>query len=330
MKAYNLKNNKVFTSEIQNKYLRIKTVNYGSSLYEVYHKSKKTNLILNLGSKNNYKFNKFFVGATCGRYAGRIENSKFYIGKKKFVLNKNNGSNTLHGGSKGFATVPWKKIKQTKDKIVYQIKSKNLDQGFPGNLLVNCTYQLNKKYLLIKYEYRSDRYTHVNLTNHSYWNLSKNKKDKIFDHHLVLNSKKYLETNKYLIPTGKIKNADKKRYDFSIFESLKKKLFRPAKNKKKEKLFGLDTTYIIKKSFNNYVGSLKNNNTNIQIDFFSNLPGLQVYTAQYLKYKKKLNPYQGICLENQYYPDTPNKKKFPSTLIKPNKLYKCYIKIKFN
>ena len=321
---------KVLTSEIQNKYLRVKTVNYGSSLYEVYHKLKKINLILNLGSKENYRFNNFYVGATCGRYAGRIANSRFYIGRDKFVLNQNSGKNTLHGGSKGFATVPWKKIKQTKDKIVYQIKSKDLDQGFPGNLLVNCTYQLKKRYLFIKYEYRSDKYTHVNLTNHSYWNLGKNKKDKIFDHQLVLNSKKYLETNKYLIPTGKIKNVNKNRYDFSTFESLKKKLFTPIKNKKRQKLSGLDTTFIIKKSYNNYIGSLKNIITNIQIDFFSNLPGLQVYTAHNLKYKKKLYPYQGICLENQYYPDTPNKKKFPSTLIKPNKLYKCFVKIKFN
>ena len=98
----------------------------------------------------------------------------------------------------------------------------------------------------------------------------------------------------------------------------------------RKKLSGLDTTFIIKKSYNNYIGSLKNIITNIQIDFFSNLPGLQVYTAHNLKYKKKLYPYQGICLENQYYPDTPNKKKFPSTLIKPNKLYKCFVKIKFN
>ena len=245
-------------------------------------------------------------------------------------MSKNERKNTLHGGKKGFAIVPWEKIKQTKNKIVYQIRSKDLDQGFPGNLLANCTYQLKKSYLLIKYEYQSDKATHVNLTNHSYWNLNKNKKDKIFDHYLKINSKKYLETNRYLIPTGRIKNVDKKKYDFSSLESLQKKLFKLSKSKKKKKLSSLDTTYVIKKSINNYVGSLKNKNTNIQIDFFSNLPGLQVYTAQNLKFKKKLYPYQGICLETQYYPDTPNKKKFPSTLIKPNKLYKCYTKIKIN
>ena len=321
---------KAVISEIQNRYLRVRTVNYGSSLYEVYHKLKKTNLVLNLGSKENYKFENFSVGATCGRYAGRIANSKFNIGKKNFLLSKNEKKNTLHGGKKGFAILPWKKIKQTKNKIVYQIKSKDLDQGFPGNLLVNCTYKLHNKYLNIKYEYKSDKYTHVNLTNHSYWNLSKNKKNKIFDHYLTLNSKKYLETNKYLIPTGKIKKINKGLYDFTNFENIGKKLFLFSKSKDKKKLKGFDTTFAVKKNSKNYIASLKSEKSKIQIDFFSNLPGLQLYTAQHLKYKKKLYPFQGVCLETQYYPDSPNKKRFPSTLIKPNKSYTCFTKIKID
>ena len=93
---------------------------------------------------------------------------------------------------------------------------------------------------------------------------------------------------------------------------------------------GFDTTYIVNRNSRNFVGSLKNNNNNIQIDFFSNLPGVQLYSAQNLNYKKKLFPYQVICLETQYFPDTPNKKNFPSTLIKPNKNYKCFTKIVIN
>ena len=105
---------KVVNSIIENKFLRINTVNYGASLYEVYHKRKKINLILNLGSKNNYKFKNASVGATCGRYAGRISNSTFNIFDKKLILSKNDGKNTLHGGKKGFAILPWKKIKKQK------------------------------------------------------------------------------------------------------------------------------------------------------------------------------------------------------------------------
>ena len=319
---------KVESSIIQNKYLRVQTLNYGASLYEVFHKNKKINLILDLGSKKNYRFKHASVGSTCGRYAGRISNSKFQILKERYILNSNEGKNTLHGGKKGFSKLPWKKIKHTKDKIVYQLYSPDNDQGFPGNLIVNCIYQVKNKFLHIKYEYRSDKKTHVNLTNHSYWNLEKNKKNMIYNHDLKLNSNKYLQVNNNLIPTGNIKSVKKSIYNFLKFKNIGKKLSF-FKNKKIDvKLKGFDTTYIIKKNSRNFVGSLKNNNSNVQVDFFSNLPGVQIYSAQNLSYKKKLFPYQGICLETQYFPDTPNKKNFPSTLIKANKRYTCFTKIK--
>lgn len=321
---------KVVNSIIENKFLRINTVNYGASLYEVYHKRKKINLILNLGSKNNYKYKNASVGATCGRYAGRISNSTFNIFDKKLILSKNDGKNTLHGGKKGFAILPWKKIKKTKNIISYQLISKDSDQGFPGNLIINCTYQLKDNFLIIRYDYKSDKATHVNLTNHSYWNLEKNNKNKIFDHEVRINSKKYLEINNNLIPTGKYKNIKNTIYDFSKFKKIRKKLNFLINRKVHQKMKGFDTTYVVQKNFKNYVASLKNSKTKIKIDFFSNLPGLQLYSAQNLNYKKKLLPYQGICLETQYFPDTPNKKNFPSTLIKPNKNYKCFTKIVIN
>jgi len=319
---------KVESSIIQNKFLRVQTLNYGASLFEVFHKDKKINLILNLGSKKNYRYKHASVGSTCGRYAGRISNSKFRIAKKQYILNSNEGNNTLHGGKVGFSKLPWIKLKQTKDQIAYQIHSVDNDQGFPGNLIVNCTYQLKKKFLIIKYEYKSNKKTHVNLTNHSYWNLEKIKKNMIYNHELKLNSNKYLQINKDLIPTGKTKSIKNSIYDFLKFQNLGKKL-NFFKNKKIDlKHKGFDTTYIVKKNSRNFVGSLKNKNSNIQVNFFSNLPGVQLYSAQNLNYKKKLFPYHGICLETQYFPDSPNKKNFPSTLIKANKRYTCFTKIK--
>ena len=321
---------KVENSIIQNKFLRVQTLNYGASLFEVYHKKKKINLILNLGLKENYKYKHPSVGSTCGRYAGRISNSSFKIGKKKFILNTNEGKNTLHGGKIGFSILPWKKINKTKDQIVYQLHSNDNDQGFPGNLVVNCTYKLKNKFLIIKYEYKCNKSTHVNLTNHSYWNLEKNKKKMINNHYLKLNSFKYLKINKNLIPTGRFKSVKKSIYDFLNFENIGKKLDYFKNKKLNIKFKGFDTTFVIKKNIRNLVGTLKNNNSNIQLDFFSNLPGVQLYSAQNLNYKKKLFPYQGICLETQFFPDTPNKKNFPSTLIKPNKRYKCITKIKIS
>ena len=321
---------KVESSVIQNKYLRVQTLNYGASLYEVFHKSKKINLILNLGSKKNYRFKHPSVGSTCGRYAGRISNSKFQILKEKYILSTNEGKNTLHGGKTGFSKLPWKKIKHTSDKIVYQLYSPNNDQGFPGNLIVICTYHLKNKFLNIKYEYKSDKKTHVNLTNHSYWNLEKNKKQMIYNHELKLNSNKYLQVNKNLIPTGKIMSVKNSVYNFLKFQNIKKKLSFFENKEIDIKYKGFDTTYIVKKNSKNFIGFLKNNNSKIQISFFSNLPSVQLYTAQNLNYKKKLFPYQGICLETQYFPDTPNKKNFPTTLIKANKRYTCFTKIKIN
>ena len=143
---------KVESSIIQNKFIRVQTLNYGASLFEVYHKKKKINLILNLGSKENYRYKHPSLGSTCGRYAGRISNSKFKISKQQYILISNEGKNTLHGGKIGFSKLPWRKIKLTKNAITYQLHSIDNDQGFPGNLIVNCTYQLKNKFLIIKYE----------------------------------------------------------------------------------------------------------------------------------------------------------------------------------
>ena len=157
---------KVQSSTIQNKYLRIKSINIGACLYEVYDKQKKINLILNLGSTKNYANKNFYVGATCGRYAGRISNSKFNIKNKIYKLNGNEGKNTLHGGKKGFDSLEWKIHNHSKTKITYQLLSKDLDQGFPGDLTAECIFEIKNKSFFIKYQYKSNKLTHVNLTNH--------------------------------------------------------------------------------------------------------------------------------------------------------------------
>ena len=324
---------KISCYTIENKYLRIKTLNIGATLFEVFHKKKKVNLILNLGSKDNYKYKNFYVGSTCGRFAGRISKSKFIIGNKKYKLNNNEGKNLLHGGKKGFDRLIWKKIEHLKQKIVYKIQSPHLDQGFPGNLLVKCIFELKKNYIFIKYEYISDKLTHVNLTNHSYWNLNLSKKKNIFNHDLKINANKYLDVNNYLIPTGKINTVNNSINDFRKYSNIGKKIKLNSikKIKKVSKTInqsGFDLTYVKNKKPRNFIASLKNRESKIKIDLYTDLPGVQLYTSQSLKYKKKLFPYQGVCLETQFFPESPNINKFPSTLTKPLKLYKYFTKFK--
>ena len=124
---------KVQSSIIENKYLRVKSINIGACLYEVYDKQKNINLILNLGSTENYSNKNFYVGATCGRFEGRISNSIFKINNKIYKLVCNEGRNTLHGGKIGFDRLEWKIYCHSKNKIIYQLLSKNLDPSI--NLL---------------------------------------------------------------------------------------------------------------------------------------------------------------------------------------------------
>ena len=300
---------------IENKFLRIKTLNLGATLFEVFYKKKKTNLILNLDKIQSYKNNKNYLGSICGRYANRIENAKFKINNKNYNLVKNEGKNMLHGGKKGFDSKFWQIKDSSRHHITYEYISKDGEEGFPGELKTTCRYSVinNKISLLLKA--KTNKPTHLNLVNHTYWNLEKNKKD-IFDHYLMLNSDYYLENNKSNIPTGKKVNVTGTYYDF-----------RKSKNIG-EKGSGFDENFIIRKN-STLIAKLQSPKNRINLSLYSNQPGVQFYTGQHLKFRSKnkiIKKYQGLCLETQYYPNSPNNKKFPSTLLFPKKSYRHYMK----
>ena len=301
---------------IQNKYLKVSTLNIGASLFEIFFKPKSNNLILNLGNKNNYKKKHQFIGSTCGRYANRIANASFFINKKKYKISKNEKKNSLHGGKNGFDKKIWTIFNNSKDKIVYELISKDMDQGFPGKLKVRCEYKIKKNKLICKYIYSSDKYTHTNLTNHCYWNLNKNKKINILNHYLKINSNSYLPVDKNMIPIGKIKSVKNTDFDFRKLSSIEKKILNRNK--------GFDINFVTGKKNNHLVATLVNKHQNIKVVLRSNQPGVQFYTGHKLspsKNPRKFYPFQGLCLETQHFPNSPNEKNFPSTLVIPNKKY---------
>ena len=310
------------SSIIKNKYLKIKTLNVGASLYEVCF--NKNNLILNLGSLKNYKRKHPFVGATCGRFANRISKAQFFVKGKKYKLVKNENLNSIHGGNRGFDKIKWDIHFYSKERIIYCLKSKHLDQGFPGNLIIFCEYKLKNNQLSLSYSFKSDKYTHVNLTNHSYWNFNKRKNIKIFNHDLKINANYYLPTNKENIPFGYKKKVLNNRYDFRNFSNIG--------NKTSFGINSYDINYITGNKKNHFVACLVNNESKIKMTIFSNQPGLQFYTGHKLNFKtkqKKLSPFQGLCLETQHFPNSPNQKNFPSTLVSPNKKYKLFTNFRF-
>jgi aldose 1-epimerase len=297
----------------------VKTLNIGATLFEVFHKKKKINLILNLGKISSYNKNKNYLGATCGRYANRIKNAQFKIKGVNYKLSKNEGKNILHGGKKGFDSKIWHIKNSSKSHITYYYISPDKEEGFPGELYTTCSYSLDKYTLKINMNARTSYTTHVNLVNHAYWNLEKIKKN-IFNHCVRINANNYLENDKENIPTGKIIKVDGTHFDFRKLRRIGESI--------SNKTNGFDENFIIKNN-SRFVAKIYSPKSKIELKIFSNQPGVQFYTGQHLRYvnqNKRINKYQGMCFETQGFPNAPNNIKFPSTLLNPSQTYKHNIR----
>ena len=150
------------SNTIENKFLRVRTLNIGATLFEVFYKKKKINLILNLGNISSYKNNKNYLGAICGRYANRIRNSQFKIKGVNYKLTRNEGKNILHGGKKGFDSKIWNVKNLSKSHITYYYISPDKEEGFPGELCSSCRYSIKKSVLSINLRAKTTKSTHVN------------------------------------------------------------------------------------------------------------------------------------------------------------------------
>lgn len=176
------------------------------------------NVILGFDSLQEYLDYSPYFGCVIGRNAGRIKNASFEIEGVSYDLAKNEGANNLHSGPNGFHQVIWESVVEQKEhevSIIFSYISPDGEEGFPGNLQVTVTYTFNEQHeLLISYKAVSDKKTIVNLTNHTYFNLSGNLKRTILDHELTLNSDKFLELDDALLPTGKIVPVEGTVFDF--------------------------------------------------------------------------------------------------------------------
>jgi aldose 1-epimerase len=178
----------------------------------------KENVVLGFDTLEEYLNDSSYIGATIGRISGRIKNAEFVLDGKTFTLEKNENGNNLHGGQKGFHNVVWNStIEQKTDEvnITFSYTSADGEEGFPGNLKVNVTYTINNKnQIIISYWAISDKKTIVNLTNHSYFNLSGDLKRTILTHELTLKSDRFLELDSAFLPTGNILPVKDTVFDF--------------------------------------------------------------------------------------------------------------------
>jgi aldose 1-epimerase len=262
-------------------------------------------------------------GGIIGRYANRIANAQFQIEDNIYKLSINEGNNQLHGGNNGFDQKIWdaKIIDSDSPLLELSYLSPHGEEGFPGNLNVKVSYQLTtKNELIIHYTAQTDQSTHVNLTNHSYFNLSGDFSKKIMDHSMWMNANGYLMNNEEQIPSGIIQNLNGSALDFST-----PKLFQRAF----EGLpMGIDHQYVLK-SNNDYTFSaiVKHEASGRILNVKTTEPGIQVYTGNHLNSgiildnKMALHPFCSFCLETQHFPDSPNQNHFPNTLLKAGEVF---------
>jgi aldose 1-epimerase len=306
---------------------QVKITNYGGIVTSWLTKDKKGeigNVVLGFDSLASYQQSSPYFGAIIGRYGNRIAKGMFSIDGKKFKLATNNGPNHLHGGTKGFDKVVWDAEVDTEGSYMVTLKyfSKDGEEGYPGNLKITVVYTLtDSDELVMEYTAETDKPTIVNLTNHSYFNLSGNVTNTILNHELQVNANKYTPVDAGLIPTGDMVDVSGTPFDF-------RKPFRIG-DRIGNVTGGYDHNFILNKrsAGMELVATLYDSISGRQLEVITTEPGLQFYSGNFLDGTlktpdgKDIIKYGALCLETQHFPDSPNQPDFPSTLLKPGELY---------
>jgi len=268
-----------------------------------------------------------YLGATLGRYAGRIANGRFTLDGVEHVLAKNNSPNHNHGGVTGFDKVVWD-AKQLRNGVRFSYTSPDGEEGYPGTLKARVTYTLtDANELIIDYRATTDRATPVNLSNHTYFNLAGEGSNTVLDHELMIDAEEMLPIDKTSVPTGKIASVAGTPFDFRMSKPVGRDI-----NQTNEQLAngsGYDHTFVLnpKKGAKKPAATLYEKTSCRKLEVFTDQPGLQLYTANFLDGSlngKSGKPYMkrsSLCLETQHFPDSPNQPRFPNTIIRPEEIY---------
>lgn len=320
---------KLFTLSNDNK-LAIKITNYGAIItsIEIPDKNGKTeNIVCGFDKLETYISDEYlgnypYFGAIIGRFGNRIAKGNLEIEGKSYKMAINNGPNHLHGGKIGFDrrlfdAEAFENEKEIGIKLTYL--SPDLEENYPGNLKVTCIYTLNiNNELGIEYRAETDKTTVVNLTNHSYFNLTGGKEN-VLKHELELTATKMTEMVDQ-IPTGKIIPVAGTPFDFTTSKKLTHSLA--------EVPMGYDDNFVLDNESGDlkYIGTLKESNSGRKIEVLTTQPGVQVYTGYWnpeltIDGKKTFGSFSGIALETQHYPDSVNQPGFPTTILKPGEKY---------
>lgn len=302
--------------------MEIQVINLGGIITSIKVPDKNgviEDVVLGFDEPARYTDQHPYFGALIGRYANRIANGEFQLGEKPYKLAINNGPNHLHGGLKGFDKRIWNIEEQPEmNALVLSYLSPDGEEGYPGNLSVEVTYTMSEhNELKIDYVATTDSTTPLNLTSHCYFNLSGNNKSSILDHELLINADEYTLIDQNLTPTGERRHVKNSEMDFTHPKKIGDHILRIKFG------FGFDHNYILRDTD----GSLKlaarlhEPVSGRTMEVLTTEPGLQFYSGNFLdgsligKKNDLYEKHDGLCLETQHFPDSPNHKNFPSTLL---------------
>lgn len=297
-----------------------------------------SDVVLGYDSLDKYLENSPYFGALIGRYGNRIANGRFKLDGGNYILARNDGENSLHGGLRGFDKVVWQVESFGKTArgptLILSYLSKDGEEGYPGNLDVVAAYTLtDDDELWVNLEATTDRVTIVNLTHHLYFNLRC--RDDILGHQLQINASRYTPVTAALIPTGELRDVAGTPFDFRKARRIGEQI--DCSDEQIGLAHGYDHNWVIDVA----PGVLSRSATVYEpesgrlLDVFSTQPGLQFYSGNFLdgtivgKQGWRYQRHSGFCLEPQHFPDSPNRPEFPSVVLRPGQEYKSTIGYRF-
>lgn len=323
--------------------MEVCVTNFGGRIVSVMvpdRKGEMKDVVLGMDSVQAYfpENNQTDFGASIGRYANRLNKGQITIDGETIQLPTNNFGHTLHGGPRGWQYKVYDAEQPNDSTLVLTIESPDGDNNFPGNVKAQVTYTLlSDNAIDIAYEATTDKTTVVNMTNHSYFNLNGNPEEPITNNVLTINASRYTPVDSTYMTTGEILEVADTPMDFRmaklVGQDIDKFDFEQLKNGN-----GYDHNWVLdtKGDMTNAAAMLYSPTTGIALDVYTDEPGIQVYTGNFLdgtvkgKHGIAYRQRTGICLETQKYPDSPNKAEWPSAYLRAGEKYTSRCIFKFS
>jgi len=316
--------------------------NFGATVLSLIIKDKEGNgrdIVLGYDEPAAYENDECYFGSVVGRYANRIGGEEITVNDERYMIAVREGGYHLHGGKVGFnkkfftaATFE----ENGKMGIVFRYTSSHLEEGFPGELQLEVTYTLDDDNAwTVEYRATTNQATVLNLTQHTYFNLSGDPTVSIYDHSVLIPAQYYLPVNASQVPNGAIVTVTNTPFDFTTFKQIGKDA-----NEENEQLklsAGYDHSFVLEKQHTNnlkHAATVKHK-SGVQLDVYTTEPAVHFYAGNFLENVKGKNgiTYQkhaGLCLETQHFPDSPNNPHFPTTQLNPGEMFYSKTVFKFS